>query len=218
MNRRMAAILLAAMLLSLAAGLLVSCAPKEAGITSADQLNQPDVQIGVASDAPEFALVEKDFPQAEIVFTSDLMSALTSVAQGKMDAYVGNRLNMEMALYNGMKGVRLLDETLGEGNVSGVAISPSTDIPDLKGKINEFLKQIKDDGFYAQRFISNIIGAIITEIKYDTRQKTRTIRRSCRGWAIQRLRMRQGSGGRLFVNRPTIFFYNFQIINRIENF
>ena len=147
-NRKIAAILMAAMLLALAAGFLASCAPKDEGITSVDQLNRPDVQIEVASDAPEFAIVEKDFPQAEIVFTSDLMSALTSVAQGKMDAFVGNRLNMEMALYNGMKGVRLLDETLGDGNVSGAAISPSTDIPDLKGKINEFLKQIKDDGTF----------------------------------------------------------------------
>lgn len=146
MSRRIAAVLIAAMLLALAAGLLVSCAPKDEGITSLDQLNQPGVKIGVSSDSTESAIVQKEFPQAEIMYINDPMAAFTSVAQGKVDAFIGNRLNMQLAIYNGMKGVRLLDETLGKGNVAATAISPRTEIPDLKGKINEFLKQIKDDG------------------------------------------------------------------------
>ena len=146
MSRRLTAALMAAMLLALAAGLLVSCAPKDEGITSLGQLNQPDVKIGVSSDSTESAIVQKEFPQAEIMYINDPMAAFTSVAQGKVDAFIGNRLNMQLAIYNGMKGVRLLDETLGEGNVAAAAISPSAEIPDLKGKINEFLKQVKDDG------------------------------------------------------------------------
>ncbi len=146
MSRRLTIVLTLVMLLGLTAGILTSCGPKDEGITSLDQLNQPDVQIGVSSDSTESAIVEKEFPQAEVMYINDPMAAFTSVAQGKVDAFVGNRLNMELAIYNGMQGVRLLDETLGEGNTAAAAISPSTEIPDLKGKINEFLKQIKDDG------------------------------------------------------------------------
>ncbi len=134
------------LLLVLATGLLASCGGKDEAITSYDQLNQPGVKIGVGSDTPEYAIVEREYPQAEVVFTSDPMAAFTSVAQGKVDAFVGNKLNMELAIYNGLQGVRLLDGSIGEGNTAAAAISPSTEIPDLKGKINEFLRQIKEDG------------------------------------------------------------------------
>jgi len=146
-NRKTIAVLVMSLLLVLAAGLLASCDErKDGGITSFDQLNQPDIKIGVATDTTEYSLVQEKYPQAEIVYTKDLMAAFTSVAQGKIDAFVGNKLNMELAIHNGLKGVRLLDGAIGEGNVAAAAVSPQTEIPDLKGKINEFLKQIKGDG------------------------------------------------------------------------
>ncbi|HAM14699.1 MAG TPA: hypothetical protein DCP91_02305 [Eggerthellaceae bacterium] len=138
--------MMAVMLLAAALGLLASCGSKNDAIESFDQLNQPDVKIGVASDSTEFALVQENFPQAEIVYAKDLMSSFESISQGKMDAFVGNKINMELALHNGLKGTRLLDGTLGPGNVAGAAISPHTEIPDLKNRINEFLGQIKADG------------------------------------------------------------------------
>ena len=146
MHRRLTAVLTMAVLLVLTAGLLASYAPKDEGITSQDQLNQPDIKIGVATDTTEYMIVQEKFPQAEIVYTKDLMASYTSVAQGKIDAFVGNKLNMELAIFNGLKGVRLLDGTVGQGNTCAVAISPVTKIPELKERLNEFLKQVKDDG------------------------------------------------------------------------
>ena len=146
MGRRSIAILTMAILLALTASFLASCAPKEEGITSLEQLNQPGIQIGVATDTTEYAIVEKEFPNAEIVYTKDIIAAYTSVGQGKLDAFVSNKLNMELAIHNGLKGVRLMDGSVGEGNVGAAAISPHTKIPDLKDQINEFLKQVKEDG------------------------------------------------------------------------
>ena len=146
MCRKPISILIAVVLLALTSCLLASCDSKNDAIESFEQLKQPGVKIGVGSDSTEFALVEEYFPQAEIVYTKDLMASFESVAQGKIDAFVGNKINMELALYNGQKRVRLLDETLGPGNTAAVGISPHTEIPDLKGKINEFIAQVKDDG------------------------------------------------------------------------
>lgn len=53
---------------------------------------------------------------------------------------------MESAIYNGLKDVRLLDGSLGEGNNGAVAISPVSKIPDLEEKINAFLRAIRSDG------------------------------------------------------------------------
>jgi polar amino acid transport system substrate-binding protein len=133
-------------MLVVTAGLLASCGVKTETITSPDQLNKPGIQIGVATDTNESTVVEEVFPQAQIVYTKDLMASFASVAQGKIDAFVGNKLNMELAIYNGLKGVRLLDGSIGQGNVCAVALSPRTEIPNLKGRINEFLKQVKSDG------------------------------------------------------------------------
>ncbi|MBQ9001827.1 MAG: transporter substrate-binding domain-containing protein [Eggerthellaceae bacterium] len=146
MGCKSVAALVAVVLLALSAGLLASCGPQDKGITSLDQLNQPGVKIGVATDSTESELVKEHFPNAEVVYAKDLMSSFESIAQGKIDAFVGNKLNMELALHNGLKRVRLLDGSIGQGNVAAAAISPRTQIPDLKGKINEFLKQIRENG------------------------------------------------------------------------
>ena len=134
------------MLLASAAVFLCACGRRGEGIISFDQLNRTGIKIGVATETTEFSIVEKEFPKAEVVYVKDLMLGFESVAQGKLDAYVGNKLNMELAIKNGLEGVRILEGSLGEGNVGAVAISPLTKIPDLKEKINEFLRQIKEDG------------------------------------------------------------------------
>ena len=146
-SRKAAALFAMTILLALTVGLLTSCGDgKGDAITSLDQLNRPGTTIGVVSDTEEYRLIQEYFPQAEIVYTKDMMGSYISVAQGKLDAFIGNKLNMEMALYNGLKGVRVLDGSIGEGNVCAVALSPRTQIPDLKEKVNAFLKQAEEDG------------------------------------------------------------------------
>lgn len=146
LGQRITAVIMMITMLSSLAVLFAGCDRKDEGITSLEQLDQPGIRIGVATDTGDFRVVEEEFPNAEIVYTTDLMSAFTTVAQGKIDAYVGNRLNMELAIRNGLKGVRIMDASVGEGNVGGVAVSPHTKIPDLTERINEFLRQINADG------------------------------------------------------------------------
>ena len=120
------------------------------GITSLEQLKKPDMIIGVPADTNEYEVVEKEFPEAEIVYAKDNFFAYTSVAQGKIDAFACNRLNLILAIKNGQEGVRLLDETIGTGNDGGVGVSRVTKIPNLKDKLNEFLKEIEENGTLAE--------------------------------------------------------------------
>ena len=145
MKRKTAKYLIILLLLMTVAGAFAGCRGN-ADITSADQLNRRGIKVGVATDTTEFSLVKKYYPKAEIVYFKDDLAAYTSVAQGKVDAYVYNWVSMHTAILNGLKGVRLLDETVGKGNVGAVAISPKTRIPDLKGKLDEFLEESKKDG------------------------------------------------------------------------
>ena len=135
-------------LTALILGLLAGCgAPRSASpVTSIEQLGEAGRRIGVASDTAEDRLVKQAFPLAQIEYFKDELSAYTSVNQGRIDAYVYNRLTMETAINSGLKGVRLLEENLGPENAGAVAISPVTPIPDLEGKVNAFLREIRADG------------------------------------------------------------------------
>lgn len=127
-------------------------------ITSIEQLDEPGRVIGVAAETDEDRLVAEILPQAEFSYFRDAVSGYTSVAQGKLDAFVYSKLSMNAAIESGLKGVRLLDETLGEGNKIGVAISPKAKIPDLENKVNAFIDEIKADGTLdevTQRWIIN---------------------------------------------------------------
>ena len=113
--------------------LLLGCAKKDAEpVTSLEQLNSPDRKIGMADNTGDEKLVAEKLPQAKIEFYKEGMTGYLAVGQGKLDAFVYGKLSMETAIQNGLKGVRLLDETLGESYVMGVGLSPRTKISDLE--------------------------------------------------------------------------------------
>ena len=118
---------------------------EEESITSLSQLHEKGRIIGVNTSAPEEALVGNDFPEAEIRIYSDIISSYTDVANGKIDAYIHARMEMERAIKNGVAGVSLLDETYCENTVA-VGLSRASPISDLKNKINQFLQELRDDG------------------------------------------------------------------------
>lgn len=134
-------------LLALALTMLTGCGAKgRETITSLDPLNEPGIKIGMSNNTNDDKLVAERFPQAEIEYYQDAMAGYLSVSQGKLDAFVYGKLTMETAIRNGLQGVRLLDETLGESYTMAVAIAPNTTIPDLEDKINAFLDEVKQDG------------------------------------------------------------------------
>ncbi|MBR3741261.1 MAG: hypothetical protein IKN04_12540 [Clostridia bacterium] len=64
--------------------------------------------------------------------------------QHRIFAY--DRRQMELSIENGQTGVHLLEETLNETMKVAVGISPVSKIPDLTGKINRFIAELRADG------------------------------------------------------------------------
>ena len=114
-------------------------------ITSLDQLAQPGTTIAVGLDTPVEATLARDYPNAKLIPYSDKMLAYTDVANGRVDAYVGGRREMEFAIDHGFRGVRLLEGNYSTSRI-GVAVSPVTPIPDLVRKLNAFIRQSRADG------------------------------------------------------------------------
>ena len=126
---------------------LTICAAKaESVITSAEQLNSPGIKIGVSQGATAEPIVRKCLPQADIDYYTDNFIGYIAVAQGKLDAYVYDHTQMQLAIDNGQTGVHLLEETLGEPVRIVVGISPASGIPDLENQVNRFIAEIRADG------------------------------------------------------------------------
>ena len=115
-------------------------------ITSKEELNQPDMKVGVMTGTAAMFSMEKQLPEAEEVFMDSLPTAIESVKQGKIDAMVYDRMQLEYAIKSGAAGVHLLDENLDEGVPIAVGISPVTSIPDFTKKLNTFISETKANG------------------------------------------------------------------------
>ena len=114
-------------------------------ITAFDQLAQPGTTIGVDLDTPAEKSLSEDYPSAKLIPYSDKILAYTDVANGRLDAYVGARREMEFAIMHGFEGVRLLEENYAVNRIA-VAISPISPIPDLTQRLNAFIRESKADG------------------------------------------------------------------------
>ncbi len=125
---------------------LCGCTKQEhSQITSIEQLNDSRYTIGVPEGAAGMFTAEEYLPNAQKKYI-DSVTAYMAVSQGKLDAFVYDRVMMEFAIGNGLSDVKLLEENIGESMDVAVGISPKTEIENLTEKINQFLLEMKEDG------------------------------------------------------------------------
>lgn len=145
MRKRKTAVFLAAFLFGIVC--LAGCGRQEKEeLISVRQLDDPQYTIGVGEGTAGMYLMEEYFPEAAYKTFTDGVTAYMAVEQGKLDAFVYDRVMMEFAIANGLTGVKLLDENIGESIDVAVGISPKTEIPELTEKVNQFLAELKADG------------------------------------------------------------------------
>jgi len=110
-------------------------------------LSVPGLRIGVATGTVQEQLVRQLYPQAKL-FQFEKVDGCTAVAQGKIDCYLYDKKQLEVAVANGQSGVRLLDQTVGESFAIAFGISEVSKIPDLENRVNTFIDSIKADGTF----------------------------------------------------------------------
>ena len=121
-------------------------------ITSKAQLNEPGRVIGISQGSVVEGPIKKEMPNAEISYFTDIFLGYEAAASGKIDAFVYDKWQLELAIKNGQKGVRLLDETLNEGLKIAVGISSVSKIPDLENRLNQFIAELRADGTLDEMF------------------------------------------------------------------
>ena len=82
----------------LLAALPMAAASADTEITAKEQLNEPGRRVGVSTGSACVLIAEKELPNAEIVYYDDNAAAYEAVAQGKLDACVFDRQQMQKAI------------------------------------------------------------------------------------------------------------------------
>ena len=106
--RRIAALLVTLLVLALSAVAFV-----DGEITQKAQLNQKGMKVGVVLGSGAVLMIEQELPNAQMVYLN-AAERYETVAQGKTDAYIYDRRQMELAIRNGRRGVHLLDEDMDD--------------------------------------------------------------------------------------------------------
>lgn len=110
-------------------------------------LNEPGRSVGVEIGTLSAYDAESAFPNAEIKVFNNPNDGLMSVERGVIDAFAGGRTTLEYAIASGaLKGVKLLDINVGGETQIVAGISPQSQFPGIREKINAFLKTLREDG------------------------------------------------------------------------
>jgi len=117
-----------------------------AEITSVEQLNHDGMKVGTELGCAAELTIRQELPEAKLEQYNDKNLGYADVANGRLDAFIFERTQMQKAIKAGVSGVRLLDENLGDVVKVSVGVSPVSGIPDLKGKINQFVDELRADG------------------------------------------------------------------------
>ena len=135
-------------------------------VTEPSQLNNPGMIVGVDQGSAVENVVNSELPQATKVYYNDKYMGYEAVRQGKIDAFAYDRLQMEVTIQGGLKGVHLLPESLGERMQIAVGISPATKIPDFEKKLKRFLDELREDGTLDEMLIrwNTDKGTVMPEI------------------------------------------------------
>lgn len=119
--------------------------PQKKPVTSIQQLNDPAYTVTVSELGAYLEAVKRDLPKAKRIYLSG-QPAYDAVRIGKADAYAFDRMQMEVAIAEGLKGVRILPGSIGEPTKIAVGLSRASKFPGLKDKINQFIAELKANG------------------------------------------------------------------------
>lgn len=108
--------------------------------------NSEDFAIAVEINTPMETAAKDEYPNATLVYINGAMEGMMEVSNGKVDAYVGERNNVETAIDSGFEGIRIADYHLGAPGQVAVGVSLQSHLPDAAGYISEFVREMKSAG------------------------------------------------------------------------
>ena len=132
-------------------GTVILCRSENIPTSNGDlDLDSPAVTIAVPVGAVPETAAKEAYPNANFIYINSASDGFLAVQSGKADAFAVERTTYDSSAASGLEGLRLhSDGAVGQPGLVSVGISPVTDIPDAKGKIDTFLAELEADGTLA---------------------------------------------------------------------
>lgn len=110
-------------------------------------LNNTSVIIAIEAGTTTETAARTACPQAKFIIVDDATDGFLTVTSRKADAFAADKTTFESYLAGGNQGLCIYgNTTIGNpGNVAA-AISPLTKIPDAEKRINDFLREMSENG------------------------------------------------------------------------
>ena len=110
-------------------------------------LNASDTVLAIEVGTATEKAARDAFPKAEFITVPDVPNGLLTVKSDKADGYAVNKISFERYLAGGGEGLKIYrNKTIGEPCNIAVGVSRKSKLEDPTGKINAFLKEIREDG------------------------------------------------------------------------
>ena len=143
-----APLLLIAVILAAASALLsgIASGAQTVPAASVSELQNGNQVIGIMDDVMVYNHALRYFSEKRLNRIPDENTAYLNLKQGRIDAFIYTRTPAEYAIRNGLTGVRILNETLGEPIPVISAISRNSSIPNLKQRFDRAVAELSDSG------------------------------------------------------------------------
>ena len=115
-------------------------------IHSMHDLNNEKCTIGVGTGSHAQMIAEKELSKAKILYFNSESLGYNAVREKQIDAFVFDRVPMQKALNEGLKGVELIEDNLDEVTQVAIGLPKKPKIENEKDIVNHYLKELRDDG------------------------------------------------------------------------
>ncbi len=157
-SKRLGMLLILCMMLAIGSNLLTYAEDATTDIQTADDLNGQN--IGMMYDASFAGDITSHFNDSTFTYYSSYADMIEDLKQGKIDAYITDRINATSQVCE-VSGLKLLDDPL---SITSYGFIISDEI--LQGELNVAIKELKEDGTLdalAEKWFSEDISSEVAD-------------------------------------------------------
>ena len=137
------------------------------GITSYEQLNEPEYRIGVMNGTIAGPLVEEHLPKAQRMYYNNMTDMLTALENGKVDAIADDDLQFIYINEQVKNELRLLDGYLQPFDLAYI-FAKTDEGKELNNQLSEYIERLREEGTLEEICDSWMAGTAEMAVDYDT--------------------------------------------------
>ncbi|MCR5495207.1 MAG: ABC transporter permease subunit [Treponema sp.] len=145
----------------------------QVAIESVKDIEKPGIRIGMDNTLNIQKEIKEKFPNAEIQFYN-AVNGMEALKLDKLDVFIYGEVQFKAAKFNGMTGIKAIEDGYLLSREVAFGVSKYCDIPNFEEKVNDFVDKMKRDGTIERIYDKWIVRGEITPSSEMPRAKNPT--------------------------------------------